>query len=45
MEFGIRSMKEKNPKKPRIVRQKQSTHQRVVKSKKPYNRKKGTIHD
>jgi len=33
-------MKEKAPKKPRVVRQKQGTYQRVVKSKKIYNRKK-----
>ena len=33
-------MKDKNPKKPRVIRQKQSTYERVVKSKKIYNRKK-----
>ena len=33
-------MKDKAPKKPRVVRQKQGTYQRVVKSKKIYNRKK-----
>ena len=38
--YGIQMMKEKAPKKPRVVRQKQATYQRVVKSKKIYNRKK-----
>ena len=33
-------MKDKHPKKPRVIRQKQSTYERVVKSKKNYNRKK-----
>ncbi len=33
-------MKDKPPKKPRVIRQKQSTYERVVKSKKIYNRKK-----
>ena len=33
-------MKEKTPKKPRVIRQKQATHERVVKNKKIYNRKK-----
>jgi len=34
-------MKEKNPKKLRVIRQKQATYQRVVKNKKIYSRKKG----
>lgn len=38
-------MKEKNPKKPRVLRQKQATYQRVVKNKKIYNRKKEKICD
>jgi len=33
-------MKDKNPKKPRVVRQKLSTYERVIKNKKIYNRKK-----
>tara|TARA_B100001142_G_C13828717_1_gene459526 strand:- start:179 stop:295 length:117 start_codon:yes stop_codon:yes gene_type:complete len=38
-------MKEKNLKKPRVIRQKQATYQRVVKNKKIYNRKKGKTCD
>ena len=37
---GTQAMKEKTPKKPRVIRQKQATHERVVKNKKIYNRKK-----
>jgi hypothetical protein len=33
-------MKEKTPKKSRVIRQKQANHERVVKNKKIYNRKK-----
>ena len=35
-------MNDKSLKKPRVIRQKQSTYERVVKSKKVYNRKKET---
>ena len=38
-------MKDKHPKKPRVIRQKQSTYERVVKSKKIYNRKKESSFD
>tara|TARA_S200000501_G_scaffold191654_1_gene180466 strand:- start:31767 stop:31883 length:117 start_codon:yes stop_codon:yes gene_type:complete len=38
-------MKEKIPKKPRVIRQKLATYERVVKNKKIYNRKKEKISD
>jgi|TARA_B110000444_G_scaffold84914_1_gene80238 hypothetical protein len=38
-------MKDNKPKKIRPIRQKQATYERVVKSKKIYNRKKETSND
>ena len=38
-------MKEKTPKKQRVIRQKLATYERVVKNKKIYNRKKEKISD
>jgi hypothetical protein len=38
-------MKDNKPKKIRSIRQKQGTYERVVKSKKIYNRKKETSND
>lgn len=38
-------MKDKEPKKPRLERQKQGTYERIVKSKKIYNRKKAELDD
>ena len=38
-------MKDEEPKKPRLERQKQATYERIVKSKKIYNRKKEELDD